>query len=59
MENKKWGRVFKKDRTQIQQTLLDFDCRVSHYTIPAAKVVGNEGIVSAVDKEQQTLEYKG
>jgi len=37
------------------QTVLDFGCRVGHYTIPAAKVVGNEGIVYAVDKEQQTL----
>ena len=37
------------------QTVLDFGCRVGHYTIPAAKVVGNEGIVYAVDKEQQAL----
>jgi len=37
------------------QTVLDFGCRVGHYTIPAAKVVGSEGIVYAVDKEQQAL----
>lgn len=37
------------------QTVLDFGCRVGHYTIPAAKVVGNKGIVYAVDKEQQAL----
>jgi len=36
------------------QTLLDFGCRVGHYAIPAAKIVGNEGIVYAVDKEQQS-----
>jgi len=36
-------------------TVLDFGCRVGHYTIPAAKVVGNNGIVYAVDKEQQAL----
>ena len=37
------------------QTVLDFGCRVGHYTIPAAKVVGDEGIVYAVDKEWQAL----
>ncbi len=36
--------------------MLDFGCRVGHYTIPAAKVVGNKGIVYAVDKEQQALD---
>ena len=37
------------------QIVLDFGCRVGHYTIPAAKVVGNEGIVYALDKERQAL----
>ena len=37
------------------QTVLDFGCRVGHYTIPAAKIVGDKGIVYAVDKEQQAL----
>ncbi len=37
------------------QTVLDFGCRVGHYTIPAAKVVGNKGIVYGVDKEQHAL----
>jgi len=41
---------------QLNQRVLDFGCRVGHYTIPAAKVVGNEGIVYAVDKEQQALD---
>ena len=40
---------------QPNQTVLDFGCRVGHYTLPAAKVVGNKGIVYAVDKEQQAL----
>ena len=35
--------------------VLDFGCRVGHYAIPAAKIVGNEGIIYAVDKEQQAL----
>jgi len=38
------------------QRVLDFGCRMGHYTIPAAKVVGNKGIVYAVDKEQQALD---
>ena len=37
------------------QTVLDFGCRVGHYTIPAARIVGSEGVVYAVDKEQQAL----
>jgi len=37
------------------QTVLDFGCRVGHYTIPAAKVAGNKGIVYAIDKEQEAL----
>jgi len=37
------------------QIVLDFGCRVGHYTIPAAKIVGNNGIVYAVDTEDHTL----
>jgi len=37
------------------QSVLDFGCRIGHYTIPAAKIVGSKGIVYAVDKEQQAL----
>jgi len=37
------------------QIVLDFGCRVGHYTIPAAFVVGSKGIVCAMDKEQQAL----
>ena len=37
------------------QKILDFGCRVGHYTIPATKVVGNAGIVYAVDKESEAL----
>ena len=41
---------------KLNQTVLDFGCRVGHYSIPAAKVVGDKGIVYAVDKEQQVLD---
>jgi ubiquinone/menaquinone biosynthesis C-methylase UbiE len=37
------------------RAILDFGCRVGHYTIPAARIVGNGGIVYALDKEQQAL----
>ncbi len=37
------------------QTVLDFGCRVGHYTIPAAKIVGNLGIVYAIDTEEYAL----
>jgi len=40
---------------KIGQAVLDFGCRVGHYTIPAAKVVANDGTVYAVDKEQEAL----
>jgi len=41
------------------QSVLDFGCRVGHYTIPAAKAVGNDGIVYAVDKEWEALSELG
>jgi ubiquinone/menaquinone biosynthesis C-methylase UbiE len=37
------------------QTVLDFGCRIGHYTIPAAKIVGNKGIVYAIDTQQYAL----
>lgn len=37
------------------QRVLDFGCRVGHYTIPAAKIVGNNGIVYAIDTQQHAL----
>jgi ubiquinone/menaquinone biosynthesis C-methylase UbiE len=48
-------KFLKKIGLKYGQRVLDFGCRVGHYTIPAAKVVGNDGIVYAVDKEQQAL----
>ena len=48
-------KFLKKIGLKSGQAVLDFGCRVGHYTIPAAKAVGDKGIVYAVDKEQQAL----
>ena len=37
------------------QRVLDFGARVGHYTIPAAKIVGQKGLVYAVDKDKYAL----
>jgi len=36
--------------------VMDFGARVGHYSIPAARVVGDNGIVWAVDKDRGPLE---
>jgi len=54
-ESKEGVEFLQKIGIKTGQSVLDFGCRVGHYTIPAAKVVGDEGIVYAVDKEQQAL----
>jgi len=46
----------KKVGLKSGRIVLDFGCRVGHYTIPAARVVTDQGIVYAVDKEQKALE---
>jgi ubiquinone/menaquinone biosynthesis C-methylase UbiE len=38
------------------QIIVDFGCNDGHYTIPAARVVGSEGSVYAIDKEQSTID---
>jgi len=36
--------------------LVDFGCRVGHYSIPAALVVGHSGIIYAMDQDQKPLD---
>jgi ubiquinone/menaquinone biosynthesis C-methylase UbiE len=38
------------------QILVDFGCNAGHYTIPAARVVGSEGKVYAIDQEQTAID---
>jgi len=37
------------------QKVLDFGCGYGHYSLPAAELVGDEGIVFAVDKKEEPL----
>jgi len=37
------------------QTILDFGCGQGNNTIPAAKIVGNQGVVYALDKDSRAL----
>jgi ubiquinone/menaquinone biosynthesis C-methylase UbiE len=63
MENdvKEWlrrdGESFLKNiGIKESHVVLDFGCGVGHYTIPAAKVVGEEGKVFAIDKDKEALD---
>jgi len=38
------------------QIIVDFGCNTGHYTIPAARVVGSEGTVYAIDQEQAAID---
>jgi len=38
------------------QIIVDFGCNAGHYTIPAARVVGSEGTVYAIDQEQTAID---
>ncbi len=51
------GQVFLKEiGIRKGQLILDFGCGDGHYTIPAAKVVGKEGLVYAQDKQKKALD---
>jgi ubiquinone/menaquinone biosynthesis C-methylase UbiE len=51
------GEIYLKDiGIKKGQSILDFGCGKGHYAIPAAKVVGEKGLVCAQDKEKKALE---
>lgn len=58
---KKWERrdgvlFMKSVGVKMGHCVLDFGCRVGHYSIPAALAVGCSGIVYALDKHQEPLD---
>ena len=38
------------------QKVLDFGCGSGNYTIPMARIVGEEGLVYALDQDKETLD---
>ena len=48
-------KYFKKIGIKVGQPVLDFGARIGHYSIPASIVVGNSGLVYAIDKDQDSL----
>jgi len=51
----KGERVFKKIGIKKGYIILDFGCGSGNYTIPAAKAIGKEGKVYALDKDETDL----
>jgi len=50
------GKTFLEDiGIKRGQIVLDFGCGVGHYTIPASKVVSEEGKVYALDKDREVI----
>jgi len=39
-----------------RHTVLDFGCGSGTYTVPVAKIVGEQGRVHALDKDKETLD---
>ena len=48
--------ILQKTGIKRGKTVLDFGCGSGTYTIPAAKIVGEEGIVYALDKDKKALD---
>ena len=49
-------KILKKTGIKRGKTVLDFGCGSGTYTIPAAKIVGKEGKVYALDKDKKVLD---
>ncbi|MBN1972046.1 MAG: class I SAM-dependent methyltransferase [Sedimentisphaerales bacterium] len=54
-ETQKGTEFLKRIGINKGDNVLDFGCRVGHYAIPAAEVIGNEGVVYAIDTEEKAL----
>ena len=49
-------RFLKKIGLNTDQSVLDFGTGIGHYSIPAAYIVGNNGVVYAIDKDKEKLD---
>lgn len=54
-ENRKGIAFLKRVGVKPGYTVVDFGCRVGHYSIPAAILVGPDGRVYAIDKDGDAL----
>ncbi len=54
-ENQKGVEFLKRIGISKGDNVLDFGCRVGHYTIPAAKIIGSEGVVYALETKEDAL----
>ena len=57
----KWGeesgeRILRYIGISEGQTVLDFGCGCGNYTIPAARIVGEQGLVYALDEDDSVIE---
>lgn len=53
---REWGVKFlRKIGIMPGDKVLDFGARVGHYSIPAANIVGDKGVIYALDKEHNSL----
>ena len=48
-------KVLRKNGITTGLVVLDFGANFGHYSIPAAILVGNNGLIYAIDKEQESL----
>ena len=48
--------VLKRIGIRRGQTVLDFGCGYGAYTIPVAKIVGEQGRAYALDKDKEALD---
>ena len=54
-ETEKGVEFLKQVGVKKDDTVLDFGCRVGHYTIPVAKIIGSKGTVYAIDTQSEAL----
>ena len=61
MDMKKWEKekgidFLKKIGIKLGHYVLDFGCRVGHYSIPSAQIVNEKGLVYALDKDKDSID---